>query len=81
MNESLFKKAYCEEILFWGWSIQEGIHIPRAWYTLRTFDIRLLSYCYNKTFFIKLFKKVYSAHFYASFDTFCAQIGQLFEAQ
>ena len=36
---------------------------------------------YNKIFFEKTLLEVSSLHRYASFGTFCVQIGQLFEAQ
>ena len=47
--------------------------------TERIFDDRPLMY--NKIFLKKNLIEVCSQHLYASFGTFCAQIGQLFEAQ
>ena len=38
-------------------------------------------FIYNKIFLKKTLVEVCSPHLYASFGTFCAQIGQLFEAQ
>ena len=47
--------------------------------TERDFDSR--PFIYNNIFLKKFFIEVGSSYLYASFDTFCVQIGPLFEAQ
>ena len=49
--------------------------------TERIFDIRLLSAHVQQNIFGKTLIKVCSSHIYASFGTFCVQIGQLFAPQ
>ena len=49
--------------------------------TERILDSRLLMYIVQQNIFWKTFIKVFSLHHYASFGTFCVQIGQLFAAQ
>ena len=47
--------------------------------TERIFDSQ--PFMYSNIFLKKTLLEVYSSHLYASFGTFCEQIGQLFEAQ
>ena len=47
--------------------------------TEQFFDSR--PFMYNTIFLKKTLKEVGSSHLYASFGTFCVQIGHLFEAQ
>ena len=59
---------------------KKGIYLTPYVCTERVFDRRLYMYV-QQNIFEKTLKEYGSSHLYASFGTFCVQIGQLFESQ